>query len=473
MKRYCIIIMLATLFCGCVDLRNKRSGNEENDSTSPLHLLKPEYNLHYGELCADTVKNIVERIFGYIERSTPAKIVDGEGKELNPGNTLPDDAMLNQGTFRLTSYEWGVTYMALLETSRLMNESRYKDYVSENIGFLSKVAPLFEELKARTGKDDGQMRQVISPASLDDAGAMAGAFMLASLSDSTLRLDTLIERYYNIVETVPPRLPDGTFSRNRPHHRAVWLDDMFMALPAMAVRGTYAGNPGLYDDAVASAEGFFKRMWMPDKRLFRHGYIEGLDQQPEMAWGRANGWALLTMTRLLDFLPDNHNGRSGIMEMYKKHIRGLADCQDKDGFLHQLLDRNDSYQETSATAIFTYCLAHGINNGWIDAETYGPVAQLAWEAVASRITPEGEVEGVCVGTGMGFDPSYYYYRPVSSKAAHGYGPVIWAGAEMYSLLSSSSPKVNDSAIHYYKTDPEATTPIFSLDENGHAMEIKH
>ena len=50
-----------------------------------------------------------------------------------------------------------------------------------------------------------------------------------------------------------------------------------------------------------------------------------------------------------------------------------------------------------------------------------PVAQLAWEAVASKINEKGEVEDVCVGTGMGFDPAFYAYRPVSVKAAHGYG----------------------------------------------------
>ena len=183
---------------------------------------------------------------------------------------------------------------------------------------------------------------------------------------------------------------------------------------------------------------------MPEKNIFRHGYVEGMDGQPSMAWGRANGWAILTLTRLLDYLPENHP-----------------------------LDRPDSYNETSATAIFTYCIAHAINEGWIDPTLYGPVAHLGWEALASKINAKGEVEDVCVGTGMGFDPAFYYYRPVSVKAAHGYGPAILAGAEMVRLLENYYPRMNDSGIHYYKVDPETEVPIFSLDANGKAMEILH
>ena len=80
----------------------------------------------------------------------------------------------------------------------------------------------------------------------------------------------------------------------------------------------------------------------------------------------------------------------------------------------------------------------------------------------SQINAEGQVEGTCVGTGMAFDPAFYYYRPVNVYAAHGYGPVIWAGAEMINLLNKQHPKMNDSAIQYYHTEQKTTAPIFSV-----------
>ena len=84
----------------------------------------------------------------------------------------------------------------------------------------------------------------------------------------------------------------------------------------------------------------------------------------------------------------------------------MTALQSGEGLWHQLLDRNDSYLETSATAIYVYCLAHAINKGWIDAIAYGPVAHLGWHAVAGKINAEGQVEGTCVGTGMAFDPCF-------------------------------------------------------------------
>lgn len=474
MNRIKIIALSIPLLVGGCGKTDKGISNVDiNDSTTPLHLLKPDYKTPYGELSTEQVRADVNRVFNYIDSVTPARVVDGSGNTVVDLSRLPDDAKLNQGTYRLTSYEWAVMYMALLRASELLGEPQYREYVTDRVGFLAKCAPAFAELAERTGVSDGQMRQVVAPASLDDAGAMSGAFMLTAMADSTLNLSDLIENYYNIVANVAYRLPDGTIARNRPHHNSVWLDDMFMALPAMAIRSSYTGDAAYLDESARIAGQFIDRMWLPEKKIFRHGYVEGMPVQPAMAWGRANGWALLTLCYILDYLPENHPNREKLMATLRDHINGLVALQGKDGFWHQLLDRNDSYEETSATAIFTYAIAHAINEGWIDATVYGPVAHLGWEAVASKINQNGEVEDVCVGTGMGFDPAFYYYRPVSVKAAHGYGPTILAGSEMVRLLDAYYPRINDSGIHYYKVDPETDVPIFSLDENGKALEILH
>jgi hypothetical protein len=105
-------------------------------------------------------------------------------------------------------------------------------------------------------------------------------------------------------------------------------------------------------------------------------------------------------------------------------------------------------------------MAHAINEGWIDPQAYGPATLLAWNYVNSQITPQGQVSGTCVGTGMAFDPSFYAYRPVNNFAAHGYGPVIWAGAEIIEMLNNHIIKMNDSAIQFYPEDPKTDAPIF-------------
>jgi unsaturated rhamnogalacturonyl hydrolase len=221
---------------------------------------------------------------------------------------------------------------------------------------------------------------------------------------------------------------------------------MFMGVPALAQMGKLTGDKKYYDEAVKQIMQFSKRMFNKDLGIFMHGWVESMETHPEFHWGRANGWAILTMTEVLDVLPKDYKGRAEILALYKAHAKGLASFQSGTGFWHQLLDKNDTYLETSATAIYTYCIAKGINEGWLDAATYGPMALLGWNAVATKVTEKGQVEGVCVGTGMSFEPAFYYYRPVNVYAAHGYGPVLFAGAEIINLVKKHKFVLNDSAI---------------------------
>ena len=84
----------------------------------------------------------------------------------------------------------------------------------------------------------------------------------------------------------------------------------------------------------------------------------------------------------------------------------------------------------------------------------------------------GKLEGTCVGTGMGFDPAFYYHRPTSSFAAHGYGPMLFAGAEMIELLNHNFPKMNDSAVHFYGQRQPYTQPIFEVGDPRHPPYLK-
>jgi rhamnogalacturonyl hydrolase YesR len=179
-----------------------------------------------------------------------------------------------------------------------------------------------------------------------------------------------------------------------------------------------------------------------------HGWIQEMNPHPAFHWARANGWAIMAMAELLEVLPADHPGRAKVLDLYRAHVRGIAMTQGGNGLWHQVLDRNDSYLETSASAIFVYSITRGINRGWLDPRAYGPLVALGWNAVVKKVNDQGQVEGTCVGTGMAFDPMFYYYRPVSVYAAHGYGPVLLAGAEMIAFRQGKGKDalISDGAI---------------------------
>ena len=463
-NRISSMAILATLLSAC-GAPQEQTGKEAviNDSNTPLHLMQPEYKTPYGVITVEEVKEDMDRILRYLESCTPTRVVNEKtGETITDYANMGPDAQLERGTFRLASYKWGVTYSAMLAAAEATGDQAYENYVINRFNFLAEVAPYFRTLHETHGKIDPQMRQILDPHALDDAGAVCAAMVKAQLKNPSLPVTPLIQNYINYIMNGEYRLADGTFARTRPFRNTVWLDDMFMGIPPIAWYSVIAGDeqPRYQAEAVRQVLQFAERMWVPEKNLFRHGWVESMEDHPSFHWGRANGWAILTICEVLDVLPENYPKRDEIMTLYRNHVRGLAALQSGEGFWHQLLDRNDSYLETSATAIYAYCIAHGINKGWLDAMTYGPVAMLAWHAVTTQIDEQGQVGGTCVGTGMAFDPAFYYYRPVHKMAAHGYGPVIWAGAEVINLLKNQHPKMNDSAVQFYRTEQKTDKAIF-------------
>jgi unsaturated rhamnogalacturonyl hydrolase len=279
---------------------------------------------------------------------------------------------------------------------------------------------------------------------------MCAAIIKTSQTDIKADLRPIIDNYINYISIKEYRLADGTLARNRPQRNTLWLDDLYMSVPALAQMGKLTGDKKYFDDAVKQVLSFSDKMFVKEKGLFRHGWVEESTEHPAFHWGRANGWAILTMSELLDVLPESHPQRSKILDLYRAHIQGITQFQSGVGLWHQLLDRSDSYLETSATAIFTYCIAHGINKGWIDPVAYGPVVILGWNAITKKVNPQGQIEGTCVGTGMGFDPAFYYYRPTHLMAAHGYGPIILAGAELLKLQKNFQIVINETSVMFYR-----------------------
>ena len=442
-------LIIILLLLEAPQLRSQLPQARITDSNTALHALQPEYPVHYGPPEAGEITGVLTRILNYLEASTPARMMDaGSKEEIIDLKNLNAGAIFKPGVFRLISYEWGVAYGAMLTAGEATGEQAFTQYTLKRMSLIGTVAGYFKSTMG-TKPEATPVRSVLDPRALDDAGSMCAAMIKTYGISRDKTLLPLIGNYIKYISEKQLRLDDGTLARNRPLPHALWLDDLYMSVPALARMGSMSGDKKYFDDACRQVLQFSRRMFNKEKGLYMHGWIEGMDPHPEFYWGRCNGWAILAMTELLDVLPPDHPDRDAILSLFRSHVRGIASLQSGTGFWHQLLDRNDSYQETSATAIFTYCISHGINKGWIDAQAYGPVAVLGWNAVQTKVNATGQVEGTCVGTGMAFDPAFYYHRPVNVAAAHGYGPVILAGAEMLQLLKNYQIVLNDSAVMFY------------------------
>ena len=446
LMRYRFLAFAATFFPALIA---RPASAVDADAATQIRsgMIAPAYPVPYEPATSAQIEAVLDRVLAYLETASPVRVVDRDtGQPVADLAHLPAHPAFAPAAFLLTSYEWGVTYSGMLHAAAATGDPRYRAYVDERFNAIAAVAAHLQQ-QAEPSADLPRRERVLSlaavlhPQTLDDSGSMAAAMIEASRAG--IRPDQLrprIDGYLAWVRTGQYRLTDGTLARRTPHPDTLWLDDLYMGVPALAQMGALTGDTTYFDDATKQVLQFSARMFVPGKNLFRHGWVRTMEPHPAFHWGRANGWAALAMAELLDVLPENHPGRAAVLAQYRAHVAGIAAMQDSTGLWHQLLDHPESYLETSASAMFVYAIAHGINRGWLDVTAYGPMASVAWNAVAQKVNAAGQVEGTCVGTGMGFDPLYYSCRPTSILAAHGYGPVLLAGAEMIVFRSGPGAK---------------------------------
>ena len=445
-----LLLLLPLLLFACQNKQEVSKPLEANDTNTPLHLVQPDYPTPYGIPDTSLIISKLQNIHEYLAGVTPYGFVNKEtGEKVTDLSLMDEHTSIEKGDFRIVSYEWGVTYGAMLNASEVTHDDRYKKYAEDRLAFIAESSPYFSQLENKKDFDwgaKGPLKGLLHPHALDDCGAMCTAMLKYKNAGSTINFDTLTEIHIDYIMNKEHRLSDGNLARNRPQANSIWLDDMYMALPALAQKGKSSGNRLYFDEATKQVKLFADKMFNKEKQVFMHGWVEEMTIHPQFHWARANGWAILTLTEILDVLPVDHADRPYLLDLLKSHLQGLAKYQDGTGFWHQLLDKNDTYLETSATAIYAYCYAHAINEGWIDKKAYAPLTLLAWNAVSTKINEDGQVEGTCVGTGMGFEPAFYYHRPVSKFAAHGYGPAILAATEVLRMLQTFDFEINDSSV---------------------------
>ena len=148
-------MMGAILFLAGTGASAQKKKAAVNDSNTPLHLLQPEYKVPYGALTTGEVKADMDRILHYLEQNTPTRVVDkNTGKVITDYANMTADAQLERGAFRLASYEWGVTYSAMLTAAQATGDPAYYKYVTDRFTFLAEVAPHFRRVLEKYGKVD-------------------------------------------------------------------------------------------------------------------------------------------------------------------------------------------------------------------------------------------------------------------------------------------------------------------------------
>lgn len=397
------------------------------------------------------VKAVLDRIREHFERSTPYTVIDTEtGAPITdlskPRKSAGIDA--RRGEFIDWTYSMGVVLAGMIQATEVTGDPRFAAYTQRNFDFIFDHLPYFRAQAKEFGPQKDGYRRLIDMRELDDCGSIGAALVQAYARKKDPRYREGIDLVAQHIDKRQPRLTDGTLCRPRPQPVSLWIDDAWMSIPFLARMGQLTGERRWFDDAARQVTGMSARLFDEKKGLYDHSWFENAQPvDPKFFWGRGAGWMLMSMAELLTLMPEDHPDRARVLDQYRRAVAGVGAVQGGTGLWHQLLDRDDSYLETSASAMYVFAIARGVNRGWLST-AWAPVAQSGWQAVARRVRPDGQIEGICVGTTAAYDAVYYYNRPTDLGAMQGYGPTIMASAEVLTMLRSFDVEKKLNTFHW-------------------------
>jgi unsaturated rhamnogalacturonyl hydrolase len=203
----------------------------------------------------------------------------------------------------------------------------------------------------------------------------------------------------------------------------IWIDDMFMITAVQAQAYRVTGNVKYIERAAKEMILYLDTIQLKNG-LFYHS------PEAHYSWGRGNGWMAVGMAELLRILPKSNPDRKKIMEGYKLMMASLLKYQAEDGMWRQIIDDPESWKETSSTAMFSYAMITGVNNGWLDKKIYGSAAKKAWIKLVDYLNNDYELTEVCAGTNIMNNREHYMNRPRITGDLHGQAPMIWCAAAL-------------------------------------------
>ena len=345
-----------------------------------------------------------------------------------------------EATYRRESYaEWqypnGTVMLSLQSYADAAQDTLVRSFVQAFCNFTVNNLEMFRTQYERLHDFRGTNHKLIRQGMLDDTGAPALPFIEQMVRSHDPRFESIVADVARYVSTGQLRLRDGTFCRYEKIPGTVWADDLFMSAPFLVRMGRLKGGTKFFDDAARQAVNFNKYLEDKGTGLYRHGWYDAEKRQSPIAWGRANGWVIWAMTEILKDLPKSHPQRNHVVTIFRRHMKSIVSFQAASGLWHQVLDRPDSFEETSCTAMFIIGMARGMQMGILD-RSFEPALQKAWSGLQSKVSDDGVVKDICRGTEMGEDFDFYNRRERFDNDPRGLGAVITACVEMMTMKNS-------------------------------------
>lgn len=281
--------------------------------------------------------------------------------------------------------------------------------------------------------------------SLDDIQA-ANVFLLMFDETKDPKYRQAARSFRDVLDTYP-RTKEGGFWHSEHLPNELWADGVFMVNPFLIRYGNMFDDADYSNDETVKQLEVYGKYLQADNGLLQHAYDESRQKKgwadPKTGvsreqWCRAMAWYGLTLTEVLDILPNSHPKRDELLSILRKFAAGIEHYQDpKSGRWFQVVNKADNLEnwtETSCSAMFTLTVSRSLEKGYIEGRNFLRVVEKGAAGVAARIDQNEnglfDIHEICIGTSVG-DLAYYFNRPRVTNDLHGLGAVILMSEQVY------------------------------------------
>jgi len=216
---------------------------------------------------------------------------------------------------------------------------------------------------------------------------------------------------------------------------ALWIDSLFM-IGQPLVRLTLASGEAAPLQEMGKQVGIFIDELQDSSGFFHHATANAFPQDPDVFWGRGNGWVVWALADYLRARKIRGEHDAKAEAALRKLAAAVTASQDPaTGLWWTVLNRpGATYQETSVSALFAAGLARGWRSGVLGREVL-PVIAKAMAGVKAKVVAKADgpvVTGVSGPTSVG---TFATYKNVGTgdDLTYGIGAVVLALVETSGL----------------------------------------
>jgi unsaturated rhamnogalacturonyl hydrolase len=217
----------------------------------------------------------------------------------------------------------------------------------------------------------------------------------------------------------------------------IWLDCMHFDPPFYA--HLHRIDPGADWGALAVAEimGYRDLLVDPVTGLYRHFWLESTRRSYTRGWGRGQGWALLGLVDVAEFLPDAAEVRAEALRL----ARIMLHWQLPDGNWWSLVHDERSGPESSTAAFMAGAFFRGMALGFFPVAEFAEPAERAYRAMEANLDNAGNLTGVSAAVYSALVEEHYWHVPINRIVPWGQGPALTAAAARKAWSEGRPPPV--------------------------------